>query len=263
VNAAGDHRTAHRPQRRRWVVALGAVAIFSGLAIVTWRQLGRSHGSETLVRDAPVEDGVARGNRLARDGRFVEAAAAYGEAIASRPDRAEAHHHLGIALAAQGRPSAALRSFEEALRLSPRLPAASYNLGVALAQLGRTREAADRFRDELSRDPHSAEAALQLAWILAVDPDPHLRNGPEAVRWAEEAAAASGPRDPAAVDVFAALAAAYAEAGRLSDAAAAARRGAEGARAAGDFRRAREMEEESRAYADRVRPRAGAIEPRP
>jgi tetratricopeptide (TPR) repeat protein len=254
VSAAAENAAADRPKRRRWVLALGAAVIIAGLTIAGWRQFGQRRDSETVFHRALDEDGVARGNRLAREGRLSEAGAAYREAIASRPGRAEAHHHLGIALAAQGRQSDAVASLEEALRLSPQLPAASYNLGVALAGLGRTREAADRFRDELRRDPESAEAALQLAWILATDPDPRLRDGPEAVRWAEAAAARSDPGDPAAVDAFTALAAAYAQAGRFADAAAAARRGAEGARTAGDVRRAREMEAESRAYAARVRP---------
>ena len=55
---------------------------------------------------APPADGAGytRGNQYARQGRFKEAEAAYREALHSRPDWPEAHHHLGIALAAQGRP---------------------------------------------------------------------------------------------------------------------------------------------------------------
>jgi hypothetical protein len=63
----------------------------------------------------------------------------------------------------------------------------------------------------------------QLARIRATDPDPAIRNGPEAVTLADRACALTGRRNPVYLD---ALAAAYAEAGRFLDAARTAREAA-------------------------------------
>ncbi len=53
------------------------------------------------------------------------------------------------------------------------------------------------------------------AWLLATDPDRSIRDGAEAVSLAEWAAELSNHKDPAVLDT---LAAAYAEAGRFSEA---------------------------------------------
>ena len=63
--------------------------------------------------------------------------------------------------------------------------------------------------------PDSAVVINDIAWFLATHPDSALRNGPEAVRLAEHAAALT-KRDTA--EVMTTLAAAYAETGRLPEA---------------------------------------------
>ena len=60
-----------------------------------------------------------------------------------------------------------------------------------------------------------------LAWALAVSPDDRLRNGAEAVRWAERACELTQYGQPVFVTT---LAAAYAEAGRFNDATATAQK---------------------------------------
>ncbi len=60
------------------------------------------------------------------------------------------------------------------------------------------------------------EGMNALAWILATSPDPDVRNGPEAVRWARTAV----EREPN-VQRLDTLAAAHAEAGQFDDAVAA------------------------------------------
>jgi Flp pilus assembly protein TadD len=61
----------------------------------------------------------------------------------------------------------------------------------------------------------------QTAWVLSTDPDPSIRNGEVAVGLAEEAARLTGGQEPAVLD---ALAAAYAESGRFTEAVATAER---------------------------------------
>jgi serine/threonine-protein kinase len=56
-----------------------------------------------------------------------------------------------------------------------------------------------------------------LAWLLATCTDPGVRDGARAVRFAEEAVAATGRRDPRILDT---LAAAHAEAGQFDTGAA-------------------------------------------
>jgi serine/threonine-protein kinase len=61
---------------------------------------------------------------------------------------------------------------------------------------------------------------VELAWLLATDPNPRLRDSNEAVRLAERASRPPHPQDAAVLDV---LAAAYAAAGQFDRAIATAR----------------------------------------
>lgn len=71
------------------------------------------------------------------------------------------------------------------------------------------------FRETLRREPNSTIALNNLAFLLASAPDATLRNGAEAVTYAEKACAETGQTN---VATLATLAAAYAEAGRFDDA---------------------------------------------
>ena len=68
--------------------------------------------------------------------------------------------------------------------------------------------------------PNNIDMTNDLAWQLATTPDASVRDGAEAVRWAEQCVKST---DPAGADVLDTLAAAYAEAGRWDDAVATAR----------------------------------------
>jgi tetratricopeptide (TPR) repeat protein len=67
----------------------------------------------------------------------------------------------------------------------------------------------------LELDTNSVPALNNLAWLLATASDPHLRNGKEAVRLAEQACHLTQYKEAFLVGT---LAAAYAEAGRFDDA---------------------------------------------
>ena len=83
------------------------------------------------------------------------------------------------------------------------------------------------------------DIANNLAWILATDPDPTLRDPQEAVRLAEDAARGPHANDPGLLDT---LAVSYKAAGRNDDALRTARRAAALAREAGREALAREIE---------------------
>jgi len=82
-------------------------------------------------------------------------------------------------------------------------------------------EAIEVLRDRLTRRPDDIGAAMDLARILTICPDPKLRNVKEAVRLTEDVCRRTRYRDPRALVT---LADAYAESGRLEEAIRLARR---------------------------------------
>ena len=96
---------------------------------------------------------------------------------------------------------------------------ANYNVqfqsGLALEHLGKTREAMSHYAAALLKNPDFPDALQHLAWIAATDSRPELRNGPQAVELATHACELTRQSRPA---MLLTLAAAYAEAGRFSDA---------------------------------------------
>ena len=108
------------------------------------------------------------------------------------------------------------------MTIKPDFAVAHCDLGTALREQRNFTEAATEWREAIQLQPHPA-FLNQLAWLLATCPEAAVRNGAEAVELAKRAVNLSGGRDPAVLDT---LAAAYAEAGRFSDAAGTAQRAA-------------------------------------
>ena len=87
--------------------------------------------------------------------------------------------------------------------------------------MGRAREAIGQYQKALQLRPDSMSAGANLAWILASNPDPSLRDGARAVALALRADQLAGGQNPI---ILGTLAAAYAEVGKFSQAAATAQR---------------------------------------
>jgi len=163
-------------------------------------------------------------------GQTNEAVEHGSEAVRLRPDFAEAHNNLANALTIAGRTSEAIEHYQQAVRLKPHITPSRYNLACLLAAAGRTSEAAAHYRRLLQQEPNSFSALCGLAWLLATR-DPAQGGDPaEALRLAERARELDGQGSPRGLDT---LAAAYADAGRYSDAVVAAQRAGELARSAG------------------------------
>jgi tetratricopeptide (TPR) repeat protein len=208
------------------------------------------HYEATLaINPADAEAHNNLGATLFQAGRVDDAIAHYQEALAVRPDYAEvscnladallskgdmdgaithyltcvgvlpnhtqAQYNLASALLRKGSIDEAIIHYEKALELVPGNADAHANLGSALLAKGRIAEAIGQYREALTLAPENVAAQSNLAWLLATSPDSSLRNGPEAVLLAEQASRSSGGKRPLVLRI---LAAAYAEAGRFSEA---------------------------------------------
>jgi tetratricopeptide (TPR) repeat protein len=152
---------------------------------------------------------------LSTQGKLDEAIDFYLKAIKSRPDLAAAHQNLGDALSAQGKSGEAVTYYLKALKLRPDVVDVHGNLGVALVAQGRIDEAVGHFNKALEIKPGNSDFINNLAWIFAVYKDTMFYNPKEAIRLGEKACELSNHENPTFLDT---LAAAYAAAGRFSDA---------------------------------------------
>jgi tetratricopeptide (TPR) repeat protein len=152
-------------------------------------------------------------------------------ALDLKPEWPETRGVLALALASLGELDQATGHYQRAIREKPDDAKLHYLFAVTLAMQGNGREAAEQYREVLKLQPDNAEALNNLAWILASNPSNDVRNGADAIRLAERACELSQHRAPILLGT---LAAAYAEAGRFSDAVSAAEKARDLAEAAGD-----------------------------
>jgi tetratricopeptide (TPR) repeat protein len=108
----------------------------------------------------------------------------------------------------------AVKYLREIVRLQPDAPA-HYNLAIGLTLNGDREGSLEHYREAVRQQPDWPVALNDLAWILATDPNPALRNGPEAVRLAEHACDLTQRQEARFLGT---LDACYAEVGRFSDA---------------------------------------------
>jgi len=143
-------------------------------------------------------------------GRPDEAEKCFRDAIKAAPHSGQTYIDLGIALDKQGRSEESLHEFEEGVRIAPEEPYTHSNLATAYFKRGNIGEAIAQYRAALRLFPNHLDSLRALAWILATDRDARWRNGPEAVKLAEEACKLTKSQDSGSLE---ALAAAQAETG--------------------------------------------------
>ena len=185
------------------------------------------------------------GCALEQVGRLTEAIGQYEQALQVKPDYTEAHSNLGTALARQGRVAEEIAEFAAALRIKPDSAETHHNLGIVLARQGRISETIAQYREALRLRPNWPPVLSKLAWILATNQNADFRNAGEAVRLAEGLCTVTKYQQADALDV---LAAAYAEAGRFSDAIRIAQKAVELAGAAGQQELAQQVQERLKLY---------------
>jgi protein O-mannosyl-transferase len=201
---------------------------------------------------------------LMQQGRWQECIAHYEQALRLDASLAEARGNLGVAYLQSGRLAEGTTELRAALKLEPGDSETQFNLGQALNQqqqwpeaaellkplassqpananvqfqygldlehLGQTGDAMSHYAAALRQNPDFPDALQHCAWIAATDARPELRNGTQAVEMAARACELTGQKRPT---MLLTLAAAYAEAGRFSDALAAVGRAEEQARTQG------------------------------
>jgi tetratricopeptide (TPR) repeat protein len=131
------------------------------------------------------------------------------------PGNIETQLNLAQGLADQQQWNEAADLFAKTVTGSTPDPNIHYRFAVALYHLGRTREAMGQFAGALLLKQDFPDALSGLSWILATDPNPQVRNGPQAVAMAERACELTRHNES---DKLKTLAAAYAETGQFSQA---------------------------------------------
>jgi tetratricopeptide (TPR) repeat protein len=157
-------------------------------------------------------------------GRLDEAIVCLRKALAIDPQIADFHYSLAQALAKQNKLDEAKVHFQAVLKIKPNYVDARKNLDMAEAQRQEMVKGLAGRRELLRSRPNDVALLNELAWTLATNPNASIRNGAEAVELAQRATQLSDGREPAALGT---LAAAYAEAGRFSEAVQTARKAAE------------------------------------
>jgi tetratricopeptide (TPR) repeat protein len=200
-------------------VATGAAVL--SCVVLTHRQLSYWQNTVTLFQHAvhvnaqnpPAEFSLGVG--LERQGRIEEAMIHYRRALELNPADDQSHYNVGQLLRKQGQWQEAAAEYEAVLHSNPNHVEALLNLAGVLPHLGRAAEATALYEAALRISPESIEGLNNLAWLLAANASAELRNGARAVELAERACQLTRFNQAALVGT---LAAAYAEAGRFSDA---------------------------------------------
>lgn len=189
----------------------------------------RQHFEQAIaIEPRAFEAHYGLGRTLARLNRLDDAIAALETALRLAPQVAAVEAALGATLVARGDAAAGERRLRHALSVGREDPETVGSLGRACLAQGRWQEALQLLRRSVELAPGDRRFLLELAWALATCPDAALRNAPEAVRLAETACTPGRGDSADGLDV---LAAAYAAAGRFSEAVAVGRRAVESARA--------------------------------
>ena len=152
---------------------------------------------------------------LRQRGQTDKALAIAHDALAVAPFDADFHYRLGLAAGEIGNFAMAAPQFAYALLLQPGRSEIENKLHLAVVFAAKSANARQQLAAIRSNAPESPALFNDLAWIFATDPDSTLRNGEEAVRLSERACALTNRERP---KFLLTLAAAYAEAGRFSDA---------------------------------------------
>jgi protein O-mannosyl-transferase len=200
-----------RPENPRAWASIGILLDEAGKYDDALAPLKRSVEVDRNFPDARYGYAIA----LANCGRLDEALQEFQAGVNLRPHDKRAEYNLGSSFARQGRLLDAISHYRKAVEIDADYSLARGKLGLALAMSGQTQEAVRELRRATEFQPDLASELNALAWTLATDADPQLRNGDEAVAAAKKAVGLDNTGHAAFLDT---QAAAYAEDGRFAEA---------------------------------------------
>ncbi len=116
-----------------------------------------------------IEGHLRAATRLREAGRWEESLAALREIARLDPNRAEAHHDLGLTYLRCGHMADAAASLQRAVELRPRFPSALSNLADALDRQGREQEALPVYHRASRAADDPIERGLNLAKALLIE----------------------------------------------------------------------------------------------
>jgi len=156
---------------------------------------------------------VEKGQTYLKFHRYKAAVKAFSQAIQKDRNAVSAYLNRAIAWYNLQEYDLAISDYSRAIKARPDLFEAYLGRAAARFAQGKYRQAIDDYKHILKQEPYHPDANNQLAWLLAVCPDPKYRNGKKAVKLAERAV-----ESETSAHYLDTLAAAYAEAGRFRDA---------------------------------------------
>jgi tetratricopeptide (TPR) repeat protein len=233
--AQGDLKTAEAHFRRVLELRPDDPLALNNLGTTLTDEGRPTEAIEPLMAALTLDPGYADarynlGNAFLALKQNAQAENAYVDALRLNPRHTLAHYKLGNLFIKAGQEAAAFDHYRAAVSADPSHAESQYQLGYLLAARGETAESIKHYREAVKLRPSWLEALNNLSWALATAPDDSLRNGDEAVNLALKQVELTRTNDCEALDT---LAAAYAEAGRFTEAEATARRGIEMARDTG------------------------------
>jgi len=169
------HTLTWRSSERLWTHALSvapsSIAHYN-LGVVLegqglWEQAIAHYRQALAIKPDVAEAHYNWGVIRSRQGRADEALEHYREAVRIKPDHAEAHYNWALLAAAQGKDDEAIDHYAAALRSRPGFAAAHNNWGNALVRRGQWAGAIEHYEAALRLRPDYAEAHNNLASVLA------------------------------------------------------------------------------------------------
>lgn len=154
------------------VLSVSAAMVLIPCIMVTRKQIGYWHDSETLFRHALAvteENSIAHFNLGVANndqGQVDEAIGQFQAVIQINPEDVEARASLGNVLDKKGQTDAAISQYQEALRLRPGYALAHNNLGLIFVKKGLTAQAVSQYEEAINLKPDLAEAHINLGFIL-------------------------------------------------------------------------------------------------
>ncbi len=230
---------------------------FGGLAAVEGRR-GNVQNALTYARQAaelgPAEFELQMNLAIVLQelGHWKQAARQYEVALKRSPtsdspnrDLANGYLRLAAVRAHLNQLRAAEQALRKALPLDPRNADVHAQLGLLAFQQQKPRQAVAHCRKALQIDSRQIDALNTLAWLLATQRDPKIRNGKEAVRLMESLCKQLATPSAPVLDT---LAATYAAVGRFEEAVATAKRALQATETSGEKELAKGIRDRLKAY---------------